>query len=107
MSAMAAVRIVLMMLMCLVTDAPGPITPLVFEHLEDGEEVRLARRRTASQLQRVAQAPPASPEAIRLVEAPLAPRPRPALHTAGQAHARKAPPPASEPSASSASSEDH
>ena len=107
MSAMTAVRIVLMMLMCVVTDAPGPVMPLVFEHLEDGEEVRLARRRTASQPQRLAQAPPASPEAVRLLETPLAPRPRPAQHTVVQAHARKAPPSAPEPSASSASSEDH
>ena len=107
MSAMTAVRIVLMMLMCLVTDAPGPVTPLVFEHLEDGEEVRLARRRTASQLQRLAEALPASPEAIRLVETPLAPRPRPTERTAVQGHTRKAPPSASEPSVSSGSSEDH
>ena len=107
MGAMTAVRIVLMMLMCLVTDAPGPIMPLVFEHLEDGEELRLARRRPAGQLQRLAQAPAASPEVTRLVETPRAPRPRPAEPPAVQAHARKAPPSASEPSASSASSEDH
>ena len=105
MSAMTAVRIVLMMLMCLVTDAPGPITPLVFEHLEDGEEVQLARRRAARQPQRLAQAPPASPEAMRVVQAPQAPRPQPAVPTAVLAHARKAPP--SEPSAPSVSSEDH
>jgi hypothetical protein len=106
MSAMTAVRIVLMLLMCLVTDAPGPITPLVFEHLEEGEEVQLARRRAARQPQRLAQAPPASPEAARLAQSPLAPRPRPVAPIAVQAHARKAPPSA-EPSAPPAASEDH
>jgi hypothetical protein len=107
MSAMTAVRIVLMMLMCLVTDAPGPITPLVFEHLEDGEEVQLSRRRAGRPSQRLAQTPPSAREATRLAHAPLVPRPRPATPTAISAHARKAPPPVSDPSASSASSEDH
>jgi hypothetical protein len=106
MGTMTAVRIVLMMLMCLVTDAPGPITPLVLEHLEDGEEVQLSRRRAARQPQQLARSRPASPEATRLVQAPLAPRPRPAAPIAVQAHARKTPPSA-EPSAPSTSTEDH
>ena len=107
MSAMTAVRVVLMMLMCLVTDAPGPITPLFFEHLEDGEEVRVSQRRTGRQQHRLAQMRPATHETTLLVQAQAAPRPRPAARTAVDAHRRKAPPPVPEPSAPSQSSEDH
>jgi hypothetical protein len=104
---MTAVRIVLMMLMCLVTDAPGPITSLVFEHLEDGEEVRLSRRLGAGQHRRLARTPSAGRETAVQVQAPPARRPRPAARTAVPAHARKLPSLTAEPSASSASSEDH
>jgi hypothetical protein len=104
---MTAVRIVLMMLMCLVTDAPGPITPLVFEHLEDGEEVRLARRQGIGQHRRLARMPsPERPVAVVAQSYP-APRPRAAARTAVRTHARKAPPPMLDPSASPAPSEDH
>jgi hypothetical protein len=105
MSGMVAVRLVLMMLMCLVTDVPGPMVPLVFEHLEDGEEVRLSRRRAVGQQPRLAQMPPGGRERTPLM-APSAPRPRPAARPAVQAHARKAPPPP-DASSSLSTSEDH
>ena len=103
---MVAVRLVLMMLMCLVTDVPGPMVPLVFEHLEDGEEVRVSRRRAVGQQPRLAQMPLGGRETTLLMAAPSAPRPRPAARPAVQAHARKAPPPP-DASSSLSTSEDH
>lgn len=102
MVAMAAVRLLLMVLMCLVTDAPGPVTTGVFEHLEDGEEIQASRRRAARRVAHAPSTPPGSGVVVaRVLPAPsrevVARRP---VHE----HARKIPTPAREPSTAA---EDH
>jgi hypothetical protein len=99
---MAAIRVLLMLMMCLVTDAPGPLTAGVFEHLEDGEEVHLARRITQ---RRPASAVTAPQVAVASATARLTtPPPQPKAARAAQQPARKIPAPASAPPDST---EDH
>jgi hypothetical protein len=101
---MSALRIVLMFLMCLVTDAPGPVTTFVFEHVEDGEEIQLSRRHAPRPRHLLARAAPRPGESAVLAQSRPALRPRPSARPAADEHARKVPSPAPEPAASS---EDH
>jgi hypothetical protein len=101
---MTALRILLMCLMCLVTDAPGPVTTFVFEHVEDGEEIQLSRRQAPRPRHLLARAVPRPGESAALEQWRPAPRPRPAARPAAHDHVRKVPSPAPEPAASS---EDH
>jgi hypothetical protein len=104
MVAMAAVRLLLMVLMCLVTDAPGPVTTGVFEHLEEGEEIQASRRRAAAR--RVAHAPSTPPRSGAIVVARVLPAPSRELAARRPVHehAPKIPAPAPEPSTAA---EDH
>ena len=55
---MNAVRVLLMMLMCVVTDAPGSVATGVFESLENAEEIHGARRRKTAPVPSTTQPPP-------------------------------------------------
>lgn len=89
-----------MLLMCLVTDAPAPVTTGVFEYLEDAEEIHAARRRIIS-------ARPETQWAPRPAASVAATRPAPVLQlqriARSVAHepARKIPAAAREPAAAS------
>ena len=99
---MTAIRVLLMLIMCLVTDAPGPVTAGVFEHLEDGEEIQAARR----VVQRRPTTVQPGPRAIlsRLTARISTPRPQPPAPRKTQEPAHKVPAPASNPPDST---EDH
>ena len=98
---MNAVRLLLMLLMCLVTDAPSPVTSGLFEFLEDAEEIHAARRRKAVPLPPATR--PAPPAAAAAVIRPPAPILRPPSFALPVAHdvARKIPAAAREPAAAS------
>lgn len=91
--------------MCLVTDAPGPVTTLVFEHIEDGEEIQVSRRDASKQRRLRARIAPQPAQAALLTPSRPALRPRPAGGPAAHDHVRKVPSPVPEPALSS--SEDH
>ena len=101
---MGAVRIVLMFLMCLVTDAPGPVTSFVFEHLEDGEEIQVSRRPGARPRHLATGVTPRPGESAVLAQSRPPTAWRPAAAPVARDHVRKVPSPVPEPAASS---EDH
>ena len=87
------------MLLCLVTDAPGPVTTGVFEALEEAEETHAARRRKAASRPAAADRTP-RPAALAAV-APFTPTVRPQSIARPVTHdfARKIPAAAREPAA--------
>jgi hypothetical protein len=104
MSAMVAFRILLMLVLCLVTDAPAPVTPYMLEHVEDGEEVQLAQRLGLARRHRlVRQSAPRPDPSLARVAARSAPAPRREARPAA-APARKVPSPVPD---SAPASEDH
>ena len=98
---MNAGRILLMMLMCLVTDVPGPVTHGVFEHLEDAEEIHAGRRRKTAPL--ASDTPPALHlvTTVELTNPMPTLRPQSAARPVAHHSARKIPAAAREPAAAS------
>jgi hypothetical protein len=95
-----------MMLMCLVTEAPGPVTTGVFEALEEAEETHAARRRKAASRPATADRAPRPPAlaAVAVVQSTPTVRPQSIARPVTHDFARKIPAAAREPSAVS---EDH
>jgi hypothetical protein len=100
MKRMTAVRVLLMMLMCVVTDAPGSVTTGVFEALEDAEEIHGARRRKTAPAPSSTQPTPRPAMTVVTQPAPVL-RPRSAPRPMAHDSARKIPAAAREPAAAS------
>ena len=98
---MNALRIVLMMLMCLVTDAPAPVTTGVFEYLEDAEEIQAGRRRMATPRPAAARSVPRPATTAAATRVTPALRAQPAARSGAQEPVRKIPAAAREPAAAS------
>lgn len=81
---MAAIRVLLMVMMCLVTDAPASPAAGVLAHLEDGEEIHVARRLVQRRPTTVASTP--RPVVVpRITRVAMPPRPAPAPPVAERA----------------------
>ena len=98
---MNAVRVLLMMLMCFVTDVPGPVATGVFESLENAEEIHGARRRKTAPLPSATQPAPRPATAAVVTQPAPTLRPRSAARPVAHDSARKIPAAAREPAAAS------